>query len=1053
MRTLPANTLAHYLRAGKRPRAFVSISGASRYWGSADHGNHLDRMAGGGEITRSIDPAGGQSILSGCTLSLVNLGEPYQPYTLQLIDPAVEGSINGAGTAYFISGSYAGSRGNSYGFVSDGSIDAGRRVAGGVYYTYRGYFQAEIPPYTQSCAEAYISLVATHVFAGPGFNLVAVAGNWTGIAGGMYNDFDGWASGLTPYTGAVLTEPLAAGDLAAGETVYLRLNAAGRAAVVAASGGMLQLAIISSRDYAATSPVAEEYARFKVSRLEATPSLSLHVNANPLDNQAALIHVGFAERDNSLPAVVSDANMIRVWSGVVDRVEALGAGTIQLGLTGKRYQRDLMIPSLSIDADDFAAASVDVLDRPYPVAYGRTWPDGAYGRHLAGIGMENIGGVANPLSGLRDYFPCPVIDPGAADHSLPMVAMVSARELHDSVYGFPALWDQSLGMFVRFWANATERDPVDTYCAVEFAPKIRVRGSNPSDGDALAVVYEDFMGAAASIIPAQVYESDGVSDPEESFAENGTPVDIPGTDDYIMFGFSQIGRSGEIDKVELVFELDGGTNNYLTCDVFDRPEEIAASGTNGATLHVGPFIPPDSTPSYVSFTSAGADFVTAGVSPGDMLVITSGPNRGRWPIYDVGPAYPDQLVLAYIQCPLIVATNQEYHVLKPLDDALITVLAIRGSGQRVIDLTDAMDWGIESKLVRLKYDTANAPVNPFAVSNVQLRIFYTPRAAIDTVWLDQVGPDDGAGGDITGTPNAVIENPAHVIAAVAHHEGGIPLAEIDMDSIEEAAVSLTGWLFSFAMPEQIHLMNYYGATGILAELARQCGAAVYEDWQGLLKLRVFSPADTFPHSGADAPADLDIADYDSSPTGDFITRHAIEQGTFSMRQIGADEVKNDYELRYRLNYASGKYERSLTITNGGGDPAEVEHNINASYLADGRTTAELAAMCAASRTLIRATNRLTFEASAIRDEQTATRLLQRLIEWHTPRRWELGFTTWLNGLCWEEGDMVNVRTPQVYSLFGAALAERKKWRIVELATGLGPYRVRVRAIEADAEVI
>jgi hypothetical protein len=1064
MRDLPANISAQYLRTGKRPRAFVSITEAGKFWGVAEHDGYLDRIAGVSEISRSLDPFGGMPSVAGCSLSVLTLGESFRLHTPLTLQPREEGSLNGAGAIYHPAASYIGARGLTYGSFSNASLDVGQRYFGGWYYTYRGFLQATIPSTVTSCEEGYIDLpvLAASVYAS--FNIFAVAGNWPLLHSGMFNDFDGWVYGLVPYTGAPITELYPAEEIPLEGTIRLRLNAAGRAAAVAAAGGVLRLMLLSSNDYAATPPTGDELVRFDVSRANATPSLTLHVNTLRSDNRAAEVFIAFADRDQTIPVSVNSTDMLQVWTGAVDRIANADGRTADLDLVAGNFRRNKLIPARTINTTDFASAPEASVGAPYPVTYGRTWPNGASGRHANGIGLEHIGGVLNPLSGLRDYFPCPVIDPGAGDYGSPMVVMTGSRDIYRETYGFPAVWDPGLKLFTRLWGTPVARDPEDTYTSLDILPKQRVKGSNPNDGDTAAVVYEQHLGQAVSIIPAQVYDFDGVVNPENCFDDGGGSAELTETNHLIVFAFPQVGSSGDIDKAELVFELDGDSVNYLTVSVYDRPEEVNVSGSNGETVHLGTG-PDGETPEYVLFNSLGANFPYSGVAGGNMLIITDGPNRGRWPIHDVDDL--DTLVLEYARfivdevsdyiCPLAETTGQSYYILAVSDTPLLSVPYFRGAGQRVADVTTAIsDWSLDRKLIKIGYTTANAPVNPFTISKVQLRLFYTPDDPIDTVWLDQVGPQDDGSGSITGTPNAIIENPAHMIAAVANMEGGLALTEIDIDSVAIAAAALSGWLFTWRPPEQTRLMDHYGAPGVLNSLGRQCNAAVFEDWRGRLKLRVFDPSDTFPHSGTNFPGALDIVvpgGDDDVESYDTLLHHPVAPGSFTLRQQGIDDVSNDFVLRYKLNHATGEYTETLYMTNGDGDVEDVEHNLTAGYLTGGRTVAELAAMCAASRELVQTTNTLTFEADAIRDEQTATRLLQRLIEWHTPRRREVGFTTWLNGLCWEEGDLVNIRLQPVYDLFGDALAERKKWRIIELATSIAPYRVRVRAIEVDAEVV
>ena len=169
-----------------------------------------------------------------------------------------------------------------------------------------------------------------------------------------------------------------------------------------------------------------------------------------------------------------------------------------------------------------------------------------------------------------------------------------------------------------------------------------------------------------------------------------------------------------------------------------------------------------------------------------------------------------------------------------------------------------------------------------------------------------------------------------------------------------------------------------------------------------------------------------------------------------------DKAYNSFVLKYAQNYATGDYGKVLYIDNGSGVAASVSHNITASYLATYTgfsTTAlaltELKRLTAACYNGINTTNEYVFEAWAIRDDQTATRLLQRLVWWYTRRRFVITLTTGLNAVAFELGDMINIRTDDVEDQFGTAFMEKKKWMITHMSTDITNCKITIEAIEAD----
>ncbi len=315
--------------------------------------------------------------------------------------------------------------------------------------------------------------------------------------------------------------------------------------------------------------------------------------------------------------------------------------------------------------------------------------------------------------------------------------------------------------------------------------------------------------------------------------------------------------------------------------------------------------------------------------------------------------------------------------------------------------------------------------------------------------------DDGSG-TYTGTADALVENPSDVVRWLAMAKGGYSASEIDA-TFTAARTSLSGWKFAFQWSDELgveNLFNYGGQGGLVSELAAQCASLVFENHTGKLVMRYFDPSGGFPTSGTDVPAALDIFEYSGSPSSGSLTRNPLY--SFNMDQWTLDETYNDFILRYKKNYGSGDYDGVLYMGNGGGVQGSVTTNISSGYLATSTAFPTAASVLSELKYLtsgcysdINTTNTLVFEAWAIRDEATATKLLQKLIEWHSRRRFYVEIETGLNAVGFELGDFINVRCDDIEDQFGTAFMEVKKWKIVEMATNLTSCRIRIKAIEAE----
>ncbi len=328
----------------------------------------------------------------------------------------------------------------------------------------------------------------------------------------------------------------------------------------------------------------------------------------------------------------------------------------------------------------------------------------------------------------------------------------------------------------------------------------------------------------------------------------------------------------------------------------------------------------------------------------------------------------------------------------------------------------------------------------------------------DELYFKCKGLADDVSGTYTGvlTTQPVIENPSDIIRWFAMVKGGYTAAEMDA-SFTTARTDLSAWKYAFQWNEDSDfdsLFNYEGRKGIVNSLAEQCKSVVWEDYSGNLKIKVYDPTDGFPHSATDVPANLDIFEYSGSPSSESLTRHPVF--SFNIDRFSIDETYNSFVLKYGKNYATGDFNSVLYINNGSGVQGSVTTNITSSNLALSTAFPTAATMIAELKYLtsscyneINATNELVFEAWAIRDEATATKLLQSLVEWYSRRRFFVELTTGMNAVCFELGDFINIRTDDIEDQFGTAFMECKKWKIVDMATDLVGCKIRIKAIEAE----
>ncbi len=303
------------------------------------------------------------------------------------------------------------------------------------------------------------------------------------------------------------------------------------------------------------------------------------------------------------------------------------------------------------------------------------------------------------------------------------------------------------------------------------------------------------------------------------------------------------------------------------------------------------------------------------------------------------------------------------------------------------------------------------------------------------------GQYDDSSGTITGSADALLENPSHIIESVARDEMSLAAADINTDSFDDAATELDGWKFAF------EILDSRKANQHLDTLSAQCRSRIFWDYLDRLKLVTFDADAPFSISGTDIPSGLDIFDSTGSPSGGSFTTNPILPNSLTIRRINIDRVYNDFKLRYRKNYASGEYSGLLYMDNGSGVAASVATNIDEANLENGQTLDALKELAAASYTAYGATRSITFDADCIRDEATATMLLQYLIERTTMRRYEVSVKTLFTAVGHELGDIINIRDSRLNDLFGEARILVKKWEITDIETVMDTCEIDITAVE------
>lgn len=1022
---------------GKRPRFFIRIPSANIFIAVKNQDTFIDSIQRLGTIVEEIDWLGGYASVSGCDMENILLGQRLTLCTETTIEPQFFMGTRGAGRIWSRGSEYSVVRDASSGSIGSPSVVCGRSNTGLIVQPLniiRGYWQTLIPAALTTCEDAYLYFPGEGLYlsqAGTGgrapynanFAVHLIEGTWANLAdqGLLFSEFAGHAAS-GDYTFVDLAESWTTAEY---DTVNcIRLNKAGRDYIVSKAGTFAKFALISEmdRDYT-PSITGAEFVQFGSN----SSRLNLRYNSVHLDNAEVEIYLDYE------PVSTTYTSMQLLRKFLIDDFSITDA-TLTLRLKDNNFKHDPMIPGKVINTDDWPDCPEENVGKGYPVVYGEASPL-LMGEHKIGIGYEKnytSHTETNEETGLFDYFPCPVVDPGQSNSDKPMKVLVSSRAIKRAYLGIPALWDGSAKAFKRLWAFAgLIQGAAHQY--LNIIPERRIinwfDGVTYGDAD----IYEDFFGGALSMIPSWVYDSEFVTNPEKLYAKGATFLQNGA---FVQAGFPTIGNiGGGSDKTEIQFSIvDPGNSANVYCKLIDKATSYRIFGGDGKIENY--------TAGFSKFTSAAVNFNTKGVITGDHIIIFG----GSYGVYsEISEVHSDHELIIPALLPHMTA-DLEFKIIKA-GSVVHTWGPLYGNSDGsdvVCDISGATGPGALEKNIDqyfIEVSVASGYSANVQISYLQARFYSSSDQTVTTVFCDKLGTPDDASGTITGTPSALIENPSHVIESVARSEMSLPAASINTSSLDTAATALAGWQYAFQIIDQKNARIY------LDELGRQSKSRILWDSDDKLKVVTFKATNGFAVSGTGIPSGLDIFDTTGSPAGGSFTTNPILPDSLEISRISIDSVYNDFVFKYRRNYASNEFAEILYMTNGAGVAGSAETNLLEADLEASQTLTALKALCANSYTTYGSTRTLTIEASMIRDRATAAKCLQYFIERTTVRRYLVTVKTLFNAVGHELGDFINVRDNRVYDLFGTATGNMKRWEIIKKSTDMDNCEIEIQAVE------
>lgn len=242
------------------------------------------------------------------------------------------------------------------------------------------------------------------------------------------------------------------------------------------------------------------------------------------------------------------------------------------------------------------------------------------------------------------------------------------------------------------------------------------------------------------------------------------------------------------------------------------------------------------------------------------------------------------------------------------------------------------------------------------------------------IMADIDGYLDSSGGLYTGTANALVENPAHIMAFLWGEFSKAGDANVDLvEALAVAAGYRAGWKFARQLKDAEDVDNVVG------DVAQDALLWSWIDSRG--KARVFPM--TAPHS---ADGGIDRARLYC------LHKSQVVNGVLTKRELSpATDVKTNFKFRYHHSAALGDYSATLFCR-----PDDSSDDFGATY--------EAKCVAAKARFTGGIEYDVEYEMPWICDDATAVAAAKAIVERDTVRRWDIEWEGDLGDVAWELGE-------------------------------------------------
>lgn len=226
----------------------------------------------------------------------------------------------------------------------------------------------------------------------------------------------------------------------------------------------------------------------------------------------------------------------------------------------------------------------------------------------------------------------------------------------------------------------------------------------------------------------------------------------------------------------------------------------------------------------------------------------------------------------------------------------------------------------------------------------------------------------------------LIENPVDVIEAILRQVLGLGSSQINEAAFDTAHSNRSAWKAAKQVLEQEDTIKE------IEKLCCQAHLIYYTDYLNREKVVALQGGTS----------------QKSFTNTDIKINQSSKKSSLKITKTPLDKVFNEYFIHYKKNYATGEFEGLKFIKS----PNASTYNSSYTNLSSDAYT--YWTKCHNSYTYYQTINRLDLEADWIRDGSTAEALLKALVDWLAERKRIIQFTTWLNAVDVELGDIVDL---------------------------------------------